>query len=82
MSSAPFPTPGPLQRVARQDPADRLPGESSIEHEAADIFEDPDLWLDTEHPMLGGKRPRDCMGTANEQTVWDLLRTTRRIGQT
>lgn len=82
MSSVSFPALGPGPRVARQGPADRLPDESSIEQGAADIFENPDPWLDAEHPMLGGKSPRDCIGTANEQTVWDLLRTIRSVGQT
>jgi uncharacterized protein (DUF2384 family) len=68
--------------VSRQNPADRLPDETTVANEAADLFENPDVWLDTEHPMLGGKRPRACVGTADEQAVWDLLRTTRRVGQT
>jgi hypothetical protein len=61
---------------------DPLPDEGTIEHEAAEIFEDPQRWLSTEHAMLGGKRPRDCVGAPDEQAVRDLLRTIRRIGMT
>jgi hypothetical protein len=82
MSSVSFPAPAPRPRVARQDPADRLPDESTIENEAIDLFENPDLWLNADNPMLGGKSPRACIGTADEQSVWDLLRTIRNIGQT
>jgi hypothetical protein len=82
MSSASHPALVPPRRAARLDPTDRLPDESTIENEAADIFENPDPWLDIKHPMLGGMSPRDCIGTANEQAVWDLLRTIRNVGLT
>ncbi|MGD0429483.1 MAG: hypothetical protein ABSA58_00190 [Acetobacteraceae bacterium] len=82
MSSASVPALGSQQRGARQDPADRLSGESTIELEAEAIFENPEVWLDASHPMLGGKSPREFIGTPNEQAVWDLLRTIRRVGQT
>jgi hypothetical protein len=63
-----------------RNPAGRLPDEGSITEEADRLFEDSDTWLSTEHPSLGGKRPRDCIGSADEQAVRDLLRTIRHIG--
>jgi len=82
MSSSVPPLPGPGVRAPRRDPSDLLPDEASIEQEAADIFEDPERWLSTEHALLGGKRPRDCIGAPDEQAVRDLLRTIRRVGMT
>jgi hypothetical protein len=66
----------------RRDPADRLPNEGTIAEDAAEIFEDPQTWLSTAHPSLGGKRPLDCIGAPDEQAVRDLLRTIRRVGVT
>jgi hypothetical protein len=63
-----------------RNPADLLPGEGTIEQEASEIFEDPERWLSTEHALLGGKRPRDCIGAPDEQAVRDLLRTIRQVG--
>jgi hypothetical protein len=77
-----FPATAPRPRAARLDPADRLPDESTIENAANDLFATPDVWLDADHPMLGGKTPRACIGTGDEQLVWDLPRTIRHIGQT
>jgi hypothetical protein len=71
---------GPGFQGPRHNPLDRLPDEGSIEQEAADIFEEPERWLSSEHALLGGKRPRDCIGSPDEQAVRDLLRTIRRIG--
>lgn len=82
MSSSVPPLSGPGVMGRGRNPVDRLPGEGTIEQEAAEIFEDPERWLSTEHALLGGKRPRDCIGTSDEQTVRDLLRTIRRVGMT
>ena len=82
MSSSVPPLLGPGIAGPRRSPLDRLPGEGTVEQEAADIFEDSERWLSTEHALLGGKRPRDCIGAPDEQAVRDLLRTIRRIGMT
>jgi hypothetical protein len=82
MSSSVPPLLGPGFLGPRRNPKDLLPGEGNIEQEAAEIFEDSERWLSTEHALLGGKRPRDCIGAADEQAVRDLLRTIRRVGIT
>jgi len=82
MGSSVPPLLGPAVLGTRRNPQERLPDEGSIEQEAAEIFEDPDRWLASEHALLGGKRPRDCIGAPDEQAVRDLLRTIRRIGMT
>ncbi len=64
------------------DPAERLPGEGSLTDEAGKIFADPDEWMHREHPMLGGRTPQECIDAGEEQSVWDLLRTIKYIGQT
>jgi uncharacterized protein (DUF2384 family) len=52
-----------------------FPGEEQdIEKEAANIFAEPRLWLETPHSMLGGKRPSELIGTEREGLVRDLLR--------
>ena len=82
MSSTAHPVLGTSHHLAHQDPSRRLPGETSIQAEAGDLFENPEAWLNAANPMLGGKSPRDCIGQPDEQAVWDLLRTIRRVGQT
>lgn len=82
MSSTTYPVLGASQHLAHQDPSQRLPSETTIEAEAGALFESPDGWLNAPNPLLGGKSPRDCIGQPDEQAVWDLLRTIRRVGQT
>ena len=82
MSSSVPPLLGPGLAGLRRNPRDRLPDEGTVEQAAAEIFEDPERWLSTQHALLGGKRPRDCIGAADEQAVRDLLRTIRHIGIT
>jgi hypothetical protein len=68
--------------VRRADPTERLPDEQSIEDEARLMFAEPDLWMSQEHPMLGGRTPRECIADGDEQPVWDLLRSIKYVGQT
>jgi len=48
-----------------------------IESLAAELFEDPQAWLDAPHPMFGGETPREIAKThpAGEQLVRGLLRS-------
>jgi hypothetical protein len=66
----------------RVNPSKLLPGEHDIETEAAQIFADPDAWLSQEHPLLGGRSPRQCIAGGDEQAVRDLLRSIVHVGQT
>jgi len=69
-------------QLPRVDPTGRLAGEGSLPEEAKQIFADPDEWMRREHPMLGGRTPQECIDTGDEQSVWDLLRNIKYIGQT
>jgi uncharacterized protein (DUF2384 family) len=52
-----------------------LPGEQEdIRQEVADIVADPGQWLDMPNDQLGGRKPKDLIGTDQEQRVRDLLR--------
>jgi hypothetical protein len=71
---------GPGGPIQRSDPTDLLPGEKGIENDADELFEDSTGWLTAPNAQLGGKRPVDCIGNADEQAVRDLLRTMRHVG--
>jgi uncharacterized protein (DUF2384 family) len=52
-----------------------LPGEhEDIREDVADLVAEPDLWLDTPHPMLSYQKPRDFVGTDREERLRGLLR--------
>ena len=55
---------------------DLLDGEKvNIYEELQDIVRDPDQWLDQPNDQLGGKRPRDFLGSPEkEKPLRDLLR--------
>jgi hypothetical protein len=69
-------------QLRRLDPTERLPGERSLADEVRKVFADPDAWLRQQHPLLGGRTPRDCIDAGDEQLVWDLLRNIKHVGQT
>jgi hypothetical protein len=71
-----------VMHVPRLDPAERLPAERDLIDEARQIFADADEWMNQEHPLLGGRTPRQCVAEGDEQLVWDLLRNIRYVGQT
>ena len=48
--------------------------EPDIRKEVADLVADPSEWLNTPNTRLGGKKPRDLIGTDREQLLRDLLR--------
>lgn len=45
----------------------------SVEKLADDLFGHPGAWLSAPHPMLGGRRPNELVGTAEEFRVRNLL---------
>jgi uncharacterized protein (DUF2384 family) len=53
-----------------------LDGEKlDIREELKDIVKDPDAWLNQPNDQLGGKRPRDFLGSPEtERPLRDLLR--------
>jgi uncharacterized protein (DUF2384 family) len=52
-----------------------LPGEhKDIRLDVKDLIVEPDRWLDTPHYLLGNQKPRDLIGTEQEQHLRDLLR--------
>jgi Protein of unknown function (DUF2384) len=55
---------------------DLLDGEKvNIYEELQDIVKDPDRWLDQPNDQLGGKPPRDFLGSPEkEKPLRDLLR--------
>jgi hypothetical protein len=69
-------------QVQRVDPAQRLPGETSLWDEASKVFADPDEWMRQKHPLLAGRSPQECIDANDGQAVWDLLRDIEYIGQT
>jgi co-chaperonin GroES (HSP10) len=63
--------------------AELLPEEKAdLLEEVQDLVDDPKVWLDTPHPSLGWQKPKDLIGTANEQFLRDLLRSIRYVGMT
>lgn len=50
---------------------------ADLTHEVARVVADPEAWLHTPHPSLGGGRPIDLIGTPAEQRLRDLLRAIR-----
>ncbi len=63
----------------RHDPADPLPNERSVSEQVEELFANPDEWLDSPHPSLGGRTPRDCLSADEEQPVKDILRRTKFV---
>jgi hypothetical protein len=60
-----------------------LPGEhEDIREDVADLVAEPDAWLDTPHPMLAYRKPRDLIGTDQEWMLRDLLRQIKYVGMT
>lgn len=55
-----------------------LPDEKAdLVEEARDLLKNADEWLDAPNSQLGGARPWDVIGTAQEPILRDLLRTAR-----
>jgi uncharacterized protein (DUF2384 family) len=48
--------------------------EQDIRKEVASVVADPRRWLDAPNDQLGGRKPKDLIGTEQEQHVRDLLR--------
>jgi uncharacterized protein (DUF2384 family) len=64
-------------KSSRKDrpPYHLLPGEKEdIRQEAATLVAEPEKWLDNPHPLLGGQRPNDLIGTDQELHLRNLLR--------
>jgi hypothetical protein len=40
----------------------------------SEVVDNPDKWLDTPNDQLGGKKPRDLMGTEREGVIRELAR--------
>lgn len=40
---------------------------------AGEVFDDPDVWLENPHGLLGGKKPRELIQSEKKQVVIDLL---------
>ena len=54
---------------------DLLPDEKAdLRQEVQDMFADPDYWLDMPNDQLGGRKPRDLIGTEDERHVRNLIR--------
>ena len=63
--------------------ADLFPDEKAdLREEILELVEDPETWLDTPHPRLGWKKPKDLIGAHEEQPVRDLVRSIRYVGIT
>lgn len=41
----------------------------------AEVVKDPETWLDRPNDLLGGKRPRELLGTDSEERVRELVRS-------
>lgn len=56
--------------LTQSPPVARKP---SIRDEAAEIVDDPDVWLDTPLDTLGGRAPRDFIGKPEEDVLRNLI---------
>jgi len=58
--------------------SDLFPDETpDIYKEVGQIVQDPDHWLDMPNDQLGGRKPKELIGTDQEQHLRDLLRAIR-----
>jgi uncharacterized protein (DUF2384 family) len=48
--------------------------DADIQKDVATLVEEPSKWLDTPHARLGGAKPKDLIGTDQEQILRDLSR--------
>jgi hypothetical protein len=55
---------------AKRDPDETVDLKTLI----AEVVADPEVWMDTPHDLLGGKKPNELVGTANEQQLRELAR--------
>ena len=54
---------------------DRDPDEQvEIESLISEVIDDPGRWMDTPHPLLGGLKPREMIGTDREPLLRGLVR--------
>ncbi len=59
----------------KRSSADSDPDETLDLHKLiAEVVSNPDKWLDTENDQLGGNKPRNLMGTPNEDQIRALMR--------
>lgn len=63
----------PATPPAVQDPDLTRPIEELIQ----ELFPDPDPWVDTWNPVLGGRTPRSYIGRPEEVILRDLLRAAK-----
>ena len=62
----------------RQHASALFPDETpDIYKEVGQIVRDPDHWLAMPNDQLGGRKPKDLIGTDHEQHLRDLLRAIR-----
>jgi hypothetical protein len=59
-----------IKRFTDRDPDEQADLRSLI----SDVVDEPDSWLDTPNDLLGGKKPRDFIGTDQEERVRELVR--------
>jgi len=43
-----------------------------------DLIDNPDQWLDTANDQLGGKKPKEFLGTSREPVLRSLLESIRQ----
>lgn len=48
--------------------------DSDLKALISEVVDNPQQWLDTPNDQLGGKRPRDLIGTAREGVLRELAR--------
>jgi Antitoxin Xre/MbcA/ParS C-terminal toxin-binding domain len=58
------------KRQPQRDPDEQ----AEIRDLITQVVAHPDLWLDTPNDVLGGKKPRDLIGTDQEERLRDLAR--------
>jgi hypothetical protein len=49
--------------------------DQKILKEISEIFEKPDIWLETENEQLGGQKPRALIDDGKGQVVRDLIQS-------
>ncbi len=59
----------------KQPPLELMPGESkNILDDIKSTLPDAEEWLDSPNNRLGGKKPRDLIGTPDERYIREMLR--------
>lgn len=66
--------------MAAQTPLAPDAASAALLTEVREIIPEADLWLETENERFGGRKPKDLIGTADEDRLREMLGRVKYIG--